>query len=80
MPVTLPVSITCRALHSVILFMRNLVFSFQPRSGRDLPRWVYLIITIGCIITAVSLYFSGYHGYSGLVVAIGLAAAINLKN
>lgn len=45
-----------------------------------MPRWVYLIITVGCIITAISLYFSGYHGYSGLVVAIGLAAAINLKN
>lgn len=45
-----------------------------------MPKWVYLIITAGCIITAISLYFSGYLGYSALVVAIGLAAAINLKN
>ncbi len=45
----------------------------------DLPRPAYLIITIGCFITAISLWFSGYHGYSGLMAAIGLAAAINLK-
>jgi len=44
-----------------------------------LPRIAYLIITIGCFITAISLYFSGYHGYSWLMAAIGLAASINLK-
>jgi hypothetical protein len=44
-----------------------------------LPRLAYLIITIACMITTVSLWFSGYHGYSGLMLAIGLAAAINLK-
>lgn len=44
-----------------------------------MPKLAYLIITVGCLITAISLYFSGYHGYSGLLVAIGLAAAINLK-
>ena len=44
-----------------------------------MPRPAYLIITIGCFITAISLWFSGYHGYSGLMAAIGLAAAINLK-
>ncbi|MHB1361409.1 MAG: hypothetical protein ACYCW5_02270 [Thermoleophilia bacterium] len=44
-----------------------------------MPRIAYLIITIGCFITAVSLWVSGYHGYSGLMVAIGLAASINLK-
>lgn len=44
-----------------------------------MPKLVYLIITISCFVTAVSLYFSGYHGYSGLMLAIGLAAAINLK-
>ncbi len=45
-----------------------------------MPRLTYLIITIGCAVTAVSLYLSGYHGYSGLVLAIGLASAVNLKN
>ena len=45
----------------------------------ELPRLAYLIITLACFITAISLWFSGYHGYSGLLTAIGLAAAINLK-
>ncbi|MHB9112565.1 MAG: hypothetical protein ACYC4D_08070 [Thermoleophilia bacterium] len=44
-----------------------------------MPRIAYLIITIACFITAISLYFSGYIGYSGLMVAIGLASAINVK-
>lgn len=44
-----------------------------------MPKIAYLIITISCLVTAISLYFSGYHGYSGLMLAIGLAAAINLK-
>jgi len=48
------------------------------RTGR-LPRLAYLIITIGCFITAVSLWLSGYHGYSGLLLAIGAAAAINIQ-
>ncbi len=45
-----------------------------------MPRLAYLIISIGCIVIAVSLYLSGYHGYSGLVLAIGLASAVNLKS
>ena len=49
------------------------------KEAGSLPRLAYLIITLGCFIMAVSLWFSGYHGYSGLLVAIGLAAAINLK-
>jgi len=44
-----------------------------------MPRIAYFIITIGCFITAVSLWVSGYHGYSGLMLAIGMASAINLK-
>ena len=44
-----------------------------------MPRLAYVIITIACLITFVSLWFSGYHGYAGLMLAIGLAAAINLK-
>ncbi len=44
-----------------------------------MPRLVYLIITLGCLITGVYLWFFGYHGYSGLMIAIGLAASINLK-
>lgn len=51
----------------------------RTRESGGLPRIAYLIITLGCLITAISLYASGYTGYSGLVAAIGVAAAINLK-
>lgn len=44
-----------------------------------MPRIVYLVITLACLATTAILWFSGYHGYGGLVFAIGLAAAINLK-
>lgn len=44
-----------------------------------MPRIAYLIIAMACLFTAISLYASGYTGYSGLVAAIGVAAAINLK-
>lgn len=47
--------------------------------GKLLPQIAYLIITVGCLFAAVTLWISGYHGYSGLLFAIGLAAAINLK-
>jgi hypothetical protein len=58
--------------------LENVHVSHVKRTGR-LPRLAYLIITIGCFITAISLWLSGYHGYSGLLLAIGAAAAINLK-
>lgn len=44
-----------------------------------MPRLAYLIITAGCLITAIALYFSGYNGYGGLMLVIGLASAINLR-
>lgn len=44
-----------------------------------MPRLAYLIITAGCLITAVTLYIYGYHGYSALMLIIGLASAINLR-
>ncbi len=58
---------------------REVLKIHNPKETGSLPRIAYLIITIGCFITAVSLWISGYHGYSGLMVAIGLAASINLK-
>ncbi len=52
----------------------------EPGSEEKLPKLAYLIITIGCAVTAISLYIYGYNGYSGLVLAIGIASAVNLKN
>lgn len=37
------------------------------------------MVTVGlCVVAAVLLLVSGYSGYAAVLVAIGLAAAINL--
>ena len=37
------------------------------------------IVTVGiCVIAAVLLLLNGYSGYSGVLLAVGLAAAVNL--
>jgi hypothetical protein len=38
------------------------------------------LITVGvCLIAALVLLLSGYDGYAGVVLAVALAAAINLR-
>ena len=38
------------------------------------------LITVGiCLVAAVILLLSGYDGYAGVAVAVGLAAAINVR-
>jgi hypothetical protein len=38
------------------------------------------LFTVGiCLIAALVLLLSGYDGYAGVAVAVGLAAAINLR-
>ncbi len=38
------------------------------------------LVTVGiCVVTAVILLVSGYFGYAGVLLAIGLSAAINLR-
>ncbi len=37
------------------------------------------LVTVGiCLVAAVLLVLSGYYGYSGVLVAVGAAAAVNL--
>jgi hypothetical protein len=37
------------------------------------------LVTVGiCLIAALLLVLSGYYGYSGVLVAVGAAAAVNL--
>ena len=37
------------------------------------------LVTVGiCLIAAVLLLINGYYGYSGVLLAVGLAAAVNL--
>jgi hypothetical protein len=38
------------------------------------------LVTVGiCVVTALILLVSSYFGYAGVLLAIGLSAAINLR-
>ena len=45
----------------------------------DASRIAWLTTVAICVITAVILLFSGYLGYFGVLLAIALSAAINLR-
>jgi uncharacterized membrane protein len=42
------------------------------------PRLAWLITGLVCLLAALILLLSGYVGYAGVAVAVGLAAFINL--
>ena len=44
----------------------------------DLARAAWLATVAACLVTSLLLLLSGYLGYAGVSLAIGLAAAINL--
>jgi hypothetical protein len=44
-----------------------------------LPKIAWLITVYICLIATVILLLSGYIGYAGVVFAVALAAAINLR-
>jgi hypothetical protein len=44
-----------------------------------LARLAWLVTVAICLIATVILLFSGYNGYAGVVLAVALAAAINLR-
>jgi hypothetical protein len=43
-----------------------------------LPQASWLVVVALCVITALLLLLNGYSGYSIVVGAVGLAAAVNL--
>ncbi len=43
-----------------------------------LARAAWLITVAACLVAALLLLLSGYLGYAGVLLAVGLAAAINL--
>jgi hypothetical protein len=43
-----------------------------------LPRLAWLVTVLVCLLAAVILLLSGYVGYAGVALAVGVAAAINL--
>jgi hypothetical protein len=44
-----------------------------------LSRIAWLTTVLVCLLAAMLLLLSGYLGYAGVVSAVGLAAAINLR-
>ena len=48
---------------------------------RDVPlSKIAWLTTVGvCMVTAVIMFVAGYDGYAGVTLAVGTAAAINLR-
>ena len=44
-----------------------------------LSRAAWLVTVAACVLASVLLLLSGYLGYAGVLLAVGLAAAINLS-
>ena len=44
-----------------------------------LSRIAWLVTVAACLIAAVLLLLNGYVGYFGVLLAVGLAAAVNLR-
>ena len=44
-----------------------------------LSRLAWLVTVGACLIAALVLLLSGYDGYAGIALAVGLSAAINLR-
>ncbi len=44
----------------------------------DVPRASWITVVVACAIAAVLFAVNGYTGYAITVVAVGLAAAVNL--
>jgi hypothetical protein len=43
-----------------------------------LHRIAWLVTVLACLVAALLLLLSGYQGYAGVALAVGLSAAINL--
>ena len=44
-----------------------------------LKRIAWLTTVVVCLLTSILLLISGYQGYAGVLLAIALSAAINLR-
>jgi hypothetical protein len=45
----------------------------------SLSRIAWVTTVAACLIAALILLLSGYDGYAGILLAVGLAAGINLR-
>jgi hypothetical protein len=52
----------------------------HPRQNSRVPlARISWLVTVGiCLIAALLLLLEGYYGYSGVLLAVGAAAAVNL--
>jgi hypothetical protein len=48
-------------------------------AAMPLQRIAWLVTVAAALITALLLFVSGYNGYGALAIAVGAAAAINLR-
>ena len=44
-----------------------------------LPKLAWLVTVALCLVAAVLLFLNGYWGYFGVLLAVGAAAAVNLR-
>ena len=44
-----------------------------------LPKIAWLVTVVICVVASLLLLLSDYFGYAGVVLAVALAAAINLR-
>jgi hypothetical protein len=44
-----------------------------------LPRLAWLLTVLLCLVASLILLLSGYYGYAGVVFAVAISAAINLR-
>ncbi len=44
-----------------------------------LPRLAWLLTVVACLVAALLLLLNDYVGYFGVLLAVGAAAAINLR-
>jgi hypothetical protein len=47
-------------------------------TGVPLSRISWLVTVAICLIAALLLLLNGYYGYAGVLLAVGVAAAVNL--
>jgi hypothetical protein len=47
-------------------------------TGVPLPRISWIVTVAICLLAAFLLLLEGYYGYSGVLLAVGAAAAVNL--
>ena len=45
----------------------------------SLPRLAWAVTVLICVVASLVLVLSGYQGYAAVVLAVGVAAAINLR-